>query len=509
MKLDFAGQTRRNMAATAANTALRMLFPFLNRTLFLWLLGPEFLGLNGLFASVIGVLSMAELGFGGAVISSMYKPVAEDDRDLLRAYLAFYRTAYRWVGAGIFCAGMCLMPFLRSLVHGSVPPGMDLHVLYFIHLVNAASSYLLYSHRCSVLAAHNRRDVLVNVNSAVSAAQYLAGFLVLLFTRNYYLYVVTTVVFTLLQNLAYLHESRRLFPWLEPAGKLPEDKRRKVVSDVKAVFLHKVGGVISNSSDNLVISAFLGLVAIAAYGNYYYVLTSVGGLVGMICVSMTGGFGNRIHTESKEDCFRLFMKTARLAQISILWCVAMLTALYQPFITVWTKGDPALVRHFLTPALMVLFFYVNQSRQMLLTFKTAAAIWRQDRWKPIVAGAVNLSFNVAFVVLLPGEYKLDGVILSTIIGYVCVQIPWETHAVFANFFGPGPARVYRRFHARFAALALALCAATWCAASAGGLPGVPGLLAKGCVSAAVSGGALAAIFRRDLAEALVRLRRGR
>ena len=54
------------------------------------------------------------------------------------------------------------------------------------------------------------------------------------------------------------------------------------------------------------------------------------------------------------------------------------------------KGDPALVRHALTPALMVFYFYIMQSRQVLLAFKSAASLWRQDRWKPIVAGAVNL-----------------------------------------------------------------------------------------------------------------------
>ena len=80
MKLDFAKNTRRNMVANAVNNGIRLLFPFLNRTLFLWLLGPEYLGLNGLFGSILGVLMLAELGFGMAVICSMYKPIADDDR---------------------------------------------------------------------------------------------------------------------------------------------------------------------------------------------------------------------------------------------------------------------------------------------------------------------------------------------------------------------------------------------------------------------------------------------
>jgi hypothetical protein len=48
VKLDFAKNTRRNMFANALGSGIKLLFPFLNRTLFLWLLGPKYLGLNGL-----------------------------------------------------------------------------------------------------------------------------------------------------------------------------------------------------------------------------------------------------------------------------------------------------------------------------------------------------------------------------------------------------------------------------------------------------------------------------
>ena len=498
MKLDFARNTKRNMLANALSSGIKLLFPFLNRTLFLWLLGPEYLGLNGLFGSILGVLMLAELGFGTAVICSMYKPIADDDRELVCAYLRFYRTVYRWVGTAIFVIGLCLLPFLRNLVHGNIPPDVDLHVLYLIHLINTSVSYFLFAYRGSVLGAHHRNDILANIRTGVSVAQYIVTFLVLLLTRNYYAYVIVTVAFTVVSNLLIFRASRRVFPGIEPRGKLPDEKRRQVISDVKSIFLHKVGGVISYSIDNVVISAFLGLVAVAAYGNYYYVVTSVAGIVGVVYSSMTAGFGNKIHTETKEENFRLFMKMSRLSQLVILWCAAMMMALYQPFISVWTKNDPTLVRHVLTPILMVLYFYVNQSRQMLLTFKSAAAIWRQDRWKPIVAGVVNLSFNFAFVVFLPENYKLDGVILSTIIGYVFIQIPWESHVVCANFFNGVQARAYWRTHAGFAFLALVLCGATWGATSCVALGGIGGLAAKGAVAAMVSGGVMLAVFRRDV-----------
>ena len=461
MKLDFKKNVKRNMVANAVSSGIRLLFPFLNRTLFLWLLGPAYLGLNGLFSSILGVLILAELGFGTAVVCSMYKPVADDDRELLCAYLKFYRTVYRCVGAAIFAIGLALLPFLDSLVHGTVPPDIDLHVLYMIHLVNTAASYFLFAYRGVVLGAHHRNDVITNIRTAVSVAQYVAVFLILLITRNYYHYIIATVFFTVLQNVLLVKASRRYFPDIEPRGELPPELRRHVISDVKSIFMHKVGGMITHSSDNLVISAFLGLVAVAAYGNYYYVVTTVAGLVAIVYSSMTGGFGNKIHTESKADNFRLFMKMNRLSMAVVIVCATLMIALYQPFIRIWTKNDPALVRHSLTPVLMVFYFYVMQSRQVLVMFKSAAAIWSQDRWKPIVAGAVNLTTNILFVVFLPDAYKLDGVVLSTIIAFLFIQIPWESHVVFTVFFGRAESRRYWCDQAAFAAAAAVSCTAAW------------------------------------------------
>lgn len=506
MKLDFVRNTKRNMLAGVVASVAGMVLQFVNRTLFLWLLGPEYLGLNGLFSSVLGVLSLAELGFSTALVCAMYKPIAEDDRELLCAYLKFFRDVYRGVGTAIFVLGLCLLPFVPRLVHGSVPEGLDLRVLYLIHLVNTSASYFLFAYRGSVLHAYHRGDLLVNMNTALRFAQYFTVLAVLLLTRNYYHYVLVAVAFTVLNNLAVLRMVRRHFPEITPHGRLAAWRRKALLNDIKAIFLHRVGGMISSSVDNLVISAFLGLVAVAAYGNYYYVMTVVAGLVSVGYGSVVAGLGNKIHTVSKEENFRLFMKMVRLTMMAVTGCGAVMMALYQPFLREWTKNNPDLVRHALTPVLMVAYFHVWQARQALLSFKGAAGLWHADRWKPIVAGAANLVLTVVLVVELPGDYKLDGVAFATLATYALIQMPWETHVVFTQFFGRHEERRYWRMQGAFALLAAVLCAAAWGVARAIPLEGIPGLAAKGAAASAVAGGPLAVLFRKDLAEALRRFR---
>ena len=500
MKLDFTGNTRRNMIAAGLNKAISILFPFLNRTLFLWILGPAYLGLNGLFGSIIGVLTLAELGFGTAIVCSMYKPVAEDNRELLCAYLHFFRTVYRWVGSVIFVVGICLLPFLRYLVKGSVPPDIDLHILYLLHLLNTSVSYFLFAYRGAVLNAYHRQDVVTNIRSLVSVVQYIVVFFILLATKNYYLYVVATICFTMIQNILVVREARRLFPEIVPEGLLSVRRRRRVLDDVRSIFMHQIGAVITYSFDNVVVSAFLGLVAVAAYGNYWYVCSTVAGLPWAVYNSMIGGFGNRIHTETREENFRLFMRANRLVSIVVIWCAAMMIALYQPFVFEWTRGRPELMCHFLTPLLMVIFFYVNQSRQTLLSFKSAASLWRADRWKPVIAGLLNLGLNIAFIKLFSEKYKLDGVILSTILSFLFIQIPWESRVMFTAFFNAQQAKDYWLFQAKSAGQALLLCSLAWGAAALIPVGGIPGLLLKGAAAAAVSSLLVLLIFREDIRE---------
>ncbi len=499
MKLDFIKNTKKGIVAGVIARVIALFFPFLNRTLFLMLLGPKYLGLNGLFASILGVLSLAELGFGTAIICSMYKPIADDDRELVCAYLNFYRTIYRWIGTAIFLIGLCLMPFLRQLVHGNLPPDVDLHILYLLHLINTSVSYFLFAYRGVIINAHQRPDVTTNIGTLISLMQYLAVFAVLALTRNYYLYVVTTIFFTVARNLLIMRASKRLFPEIAPRGELAKDRRRKVVTDVKAIFMHKIGTVISYSIDNVLLSAFIGLEAVATYGNYYYVYTAVAGIPSIVYASMTGGFGNKIHTETREENFQLLMRVYRMVGLVIIWCAGVMLALYQPFIKVWMGHRYAtLALHFLTPALLVLYFYVNQSRQVLLTLKSAAGLWKEDQWKPVVGGAIKLGAGLSMIAWLPPEYKLDGVILSSLIGYILVQIPWESHVMFTKFFDRQQAKVYWRSQARFALLALGVCVVTWAGANAIPPGGMGTVILKGAVAAAISGTLLGVLFRRDL-----------
>lgn len=497
MKLDFIKNTKRNAIAYFISQCVATVFPFLRKTLFLWVLGSEYLGLNGLFFSILGMLMLSEMGFGEAIVCYMYKPVAEDDNELFCAYLRFFRTVYQLVGAFIFISGLCVMPFLRYFIHGNIPPDVNLYVLYFLFLLKTAIGYFFFAYRGAVFAAHHRGDITTYIGIFTGGTEFLLSCLVLWLTHNYYYYVYVLIGCALLNNVCVMVASRKYYPAMVPRGKLPAQDIKRIISDVKAIFMHKIGAVVSSSFDTLVISSVLGLTSVASFGNYNHIKGAVGSMAGGLCYSMLGGFGNKIYTESKEENFRLLMKAHRLLMCIILWGGAMLLALYQPFMIIWTRKDPTLVRHFLTPLLMVAWFFEMQSRETLRMFKHAAALWQPDKWKSVVASLANLALNLTFIHVFPDEYKLDGVILATLLTDVFIQMPWESYAVFTAFFGRAEAVRYWRQQAVYLLLAAVFSGATWAAANAVPLDGLHGFFVKGVVAFAVSLGLLLTVFREE------------
>lgn len=101
----------RNVVYGLLNRCVSLLLPFIVRTILIYRFGALYLGMNSLLASVFQVLNLAELGFGSAVVYSLYKPIAEGDTDTVCAYLGTYRKIYRIIGLVILGLGLAVLPW--------------------------------------------------------------------------------------------------------------------------------------------------------------------------------------------------------------------------------------------------------------------------------------------------------------------------------------------------------------------------------------------------------------
>ena len=99
-----------NMAVNIGGQLFNQVLGFIGRMVFIHYLSAAYLGVNGLFTDVLGMLNLAELGIGTAMIFSLYEPAAKDDKRKLAPLMNLYKILYR-VGAGIvLLVGLALMP---------------------------------------------------------------------------------------------------------------------------------------------------------------------------------------------------------------------------------------------------------------------------------------------------------------------------------------------------------------------------------------------------------------
>lgn len=85
----------------AANHGITVILSFVNRTVFIRLLGVDYLGINGLFADILMMLSLADLGLTSAMAYSYYKPIAEHDTEKVAALLQYYKKIYQYIAASV------------------------------------------------------------------------------------------------------------------------------------------------------------------------------------------------------------------------------------------------------------------------------------------------------------------------------------------------------------------------------------------------------------------------
>ena len=218
----------------------------------------EYLGLNGLFKSLLTFLNLAELGVGSAMVFSMYKPIAEDDTLTICALLRLYRTLYRIIGLAVAAVGLLLVPVLRNLIKGDLPAGMNLYILYLMNLGNTVMTYWLFAYKSSLLQAHQRRDVISKVSLAVRLTEYVLKILILVYTRNYYLYLSVQLLCQLAVNLLTAVCATKMYPRYMPEGKLPKEKTLDIFHRVRDLFTSKLSATVFDAADTFRCRGYAG-----------------------------------------------------------------------------------------------------------------------------------------------------------------------------------------------------------------------------------------------------------
>jgi O-antigen/teichoic acid export membrane protein len=423
--------TFRNAFWSYISMIATLVLRFVSRTVFIHFLGANYLGINGLFTNILGVLSFAELGIGTAMNFSLYKPVAQQDVQKIKSYMYCYKWAYRFVAVIVSGLGLLLLPFLDTLVKDPGNVG-DIRVYYLIYLFDTVISYFV-AYKFSIAYAEQKGYLFTNINTLVSTATVVAQIAALYLWRNYVVYLLISSIVNLLKNIFVSRYLNRLYPYLKDrdAAPLPKEELMVLVRKIKALIVHKIGEISVHQTDNIIISAFINVGTVGLISNYNLLMTTISSFINVLFNSVTGSLGNLVATESKAKQYEIF----RIYRFIGFWFYGFtaiaLFVLSTPFITLWLGAD--MVVSDVVIGLILLNYYMMGHRICLNNIKTVGGLVEQDKYVALIQSAVNLVSSVALVrvIGLPGVYL--GTILQGMISTIVKPL-----IVYKTMFGISP-----------------------------------------------------------------------
>lgn len=451
MRIERTKNASRNMVFGLLFKLYTLIVPFIIRTILLYFMGAEYLGLSSLFGSIFSVLNMAELGVGSAMCFRMYRAIAEDDHSSICALMRLYRTYYRVIGLIIALVGLILTPFVPSLINGTAPDGLNIYLLYLINLASTVASYWLFAYKDAVLSAHQRNDVSSKVGMLANTITYTLQIITIVIFHDFYLYFIVAIATRLLANCITAIIATKMYPQYKPEGKMSREEVRDINKRIYGLFTTKIGNIVTNSVDSIVISAFLGLTLLAIYQNYYYIITAVFGFIEIVYSACLSGIGNSLVLDSKEKNFNDF----RVISFLIIWicsfCSCCFLCLFQPFMQIWVGND--LVLEYGIVICIVIYFYTYMINRLIGVYKDAAGIWYKDRFRPLITAGVNLGLNILSVNIM----GLYGVVLSTVLSTLLISIPWLIHNLFSSVFDKSRIKSYVMELCKYSVVVIVSC----------------------------------------------------
>ena len=468
------------------------------RRLLIQKIGNDVNGLNSLYTDIIGMLAVAELGIGSAIIYSMYSPIVAGDRKKVSALYCLYKRLYMVIGIVILGAGLILTPLLPLLIsdYSSLTSDVNVYLTFILTLVSVVISYF-YSAKTSIIDAHKDNYITTGIYTISRLVMYGLQIVSVLIWRSYTAFIICSIIGTLLiWLLTEIVVRRKYGDIIISRESLDKETKSEITKNVKAMFLHKIGTIMVNGVDSLIISGFIGVVILGKYNNYTLVALIVSETISLCFTPLTSVIGHLCASEDagkKTGYFKFFYSmNYALGFLFFMGYYAIIDGL-----VALCFGDGLEIAR---PIVFVITLsqFIKYMRNASLLFRNASGTFYNDRWKPVAEGVANLILSLIFVNILSEDLRIAGVILATIITTLFICHTVEPFILFRHVFKGSPKSFYVRNYLYIALFTCCLTGMTFIKDMFGsGSYGVSGIFKNGILAVAVSAAALGLVMIVD------------
>lgn len=483
--------TVRNMLFAILYQFATIVLGFVGRKVFVLCLPVEYLGISGLFGNLLRILALAELGFGTAIIYGLYKPIAENDVEKIKSFMRLYKRVYISIGLFVLALGAAMIPFLNFFVK-EIPnlPGLNIYLIFYMFVGQTAINYF-FSYKLQFVVA-NQRDYKIKVYEMCSSvAMTILQIVVLLLWKNYYLYLVISIVVPFIKNVIATRIINKEFPFLkEKASKLPKEDMKKVEKNVVATFLYKVSSTLSATIDTILVSKFMGLATVGIYYNYHMIIQYCDQFFIIVLGTITPSIGNFFATSDLKEKNRLFVSL----QLVYFWISSYLAVgmvvLFNDFIELWL-GKEFLFPQIMVVALVISITLTNFQRPCSLLRDADGLFW-YGKFRPLAMILINVVCST-YLVKTVGAV---GVVWGAVIAKATTYVWYDPYVVYKHSLKSNVFVYYLRYIKQWGLL-VAMGFACWFIYNAIPLHGIVKLLVGFVIITVVVNGTMFVVYRKN------------
>ena len=391
----------KNMKYNIIAQLLSFLTQFITRTLFINIVGKTYLGVSGLFSNVLTILSLADLGIGTVLIYSLYEPLAKKDTKKIQELIQLYKKVYNSIALIVLIIGLCLAPFIQVIIKTDANIE-HVHLIFVLYLINTVISYLCI-YKISIINADQKNYIVTIYQQAFNILSNIVMIIVLIITKNFIFYLIAQILFSIISNIVLSKKAEKMYPYIKNTKgcKINEIEKKKIKSNTKAMFLHKIG----------------------IYSNYLLILNAIKKFTTQYFNSIIASVGNLTAEKNVNHLKNVFYNVLFGNFIIFAFCSICLCGLINAFIEVWLGKE--YIFNSAIVICIILQFYIEGIRQTTLTFKETMGLFKQDQFKPIIEACINLIVSIILAI----KFGIIGIILGTVVS-MAFSLIIETEVLF-------------------------------------------------------------------------------
>ncbi|MEI7667895.1 MAG: hypothetical protein WCI62_02725 [Erysipelotrichaceae bacterium] len=398
----------------------------ITRTVFISSLGIGYLGVTGLFSNIISILSLADIGVNSVLMFTLYKPLVDDNQIAIKEIVHFFKKIYFMIAFIIAFVGVCIIPLLKYIINLEQPIE-NLWVYYLLLLSNTVVPYL-FVYKSTLILADQRSYLLKTYSIIFSTIQFFAQIFVLIFLHNFILFLVLQVLITVFNNIFSVKITEKHYPFINGiSDELDRQSKLRIWSDIKALFLYRIGGIVINNTDNILISTLVGTMAVGYYSNYLILTTSIMAFISVFYSAIQASVGNLSIYDSFEQRDRIYKTISFISFWICGFSTLCFLILFQDFINIWLGKEYLLDNT--TMIIVVVNFYMSAMLNHVWLFREAAGLFRKTKYIVVLTSLINIILSI----ILGKIYGVVGIIGATVIARLVTNNWYEPFILYKYY----------------------------------------------------------------------------